>query len=382
MMILVMVGIASITRNVTTLYYTIPMSAVSIIVAVVNYNLQMKKWKQVQRLAAKKYAEYLKEKNDEITAAEAKYLKALSTPHPGPYECAVVAKERARRLWERSPDDEDFLEVRLGMGKAPSNVKIKIPQAQLTLEEDPLLNEARKFKAQHEELTGVPFVHSFLASTITGLAGDRDSVKQAAQAILMNVAVHHSYEDVKIVCVYPESEKSGWAWVRWLPHVWNADRTERFVAASRRGARELLKDIAEILRRRRSEAEQDSMRETPSAPFYFLMLADKELTEACGEEFFPESSKLGMTTVYAYDSISLLPGECQSIVECGPSVSLRLDGGVSVSFTPDRVSPDELDAFARALAPVRLRNSRGARMPAGITFFEGWGVRRASEINA
>ncbi|MDR2175042.1 MAG: type VII secretion protein EssC [Synergistaceae bacterium] len=380
MMIVVMLGVASMTRNVTTLYYTVPMSGVGIVVAVVNYKAQTKKWRQIRKLAAEKYAEHLQERESAIAAAETEFLRTLSAVNPGVRECAGIAARLERRLWERSPDDEDFLEVRLGTGKAPSNVTIKIPQTQLTLEEDPLLEEARKFKERHGELTGVPVVHSFFSSTVTGLAGERGSVNQAAQVILMNVAAHHSCEDVKIVCVYPESEKNEWAWVRWLPHVWNADRTERFVAASRTGARELLKGIAEILRRRKFEATPDNSRQAAPAPFYFLMLADKELAEACGEEFFPDSGRLGMTAVYAYGGIGLLPGECQSIVECGPRGLLRLERGVSVPFTPDRVSPGELDAFARALAPVRLRTSRGARMPAGLTFFEGWGVRRASEI--
>jgi S-DNA-T family DNA segregation ATPase FtsK/SpoIIIE len=51
-------------------------------------------------------------------------------------------------------------------------------------------------------------------------------------------------------------------------------------------------------------------------------------------------------------------------------------------FMPDRISASRLDAFARALAPVRQQSSHGANMPAGLTFFEGWGVRRAEEIDA
>jgi S-DNA-T family DNA segregation ATPase FtsK/SpoIIIE len=303
-------------------------------------------------------------------------------PNPSPHECAAVAKERARRLWERSPDDEDFLEVRLGTGRAPSNVKIKVPQEQLTLEENPLLEEARKLKEKHGELTGVPVVHPFFSSTITGLAGSRDDVRQAARVILMNVAIHHSYEDVKIVCVYPENEKGEWAWVRWFPHVWNADRTERFVASSRARAQELLKDVAETLRRRRFEgASQDGAKRKFVPPFYFLMLADKELAEACGEELLPESGKLGMAAVFAYGDIGLFPSTCQNIVECARG-SRKLGRGVSVSFTPDRVSPDKLDALARAIAPVRLLSSHGANMPTGLTFLEGWGVRRAEEIDA
>jgi S-DNA-T family DNA segregation ATPase FtsK/SpoIIIE len=383
MMILVMLTVSTMMKSRMMLYYTVPMSCAGILVSVVNHRLQMKKWLGAKRLANEKYDAHLREKDCEITAAETKHLLALVTPNPGPFECVAIAEERARRLWERYFGDEDFLAVRLGTGKTSSNVEIKIPQEQLTLEENPLLNEARRLKEKHRELTAVPVVHSFLSSTVTGFSGDRNSVRQTARVVLMNVAVHHSYEDVKIVCVYPEDEKNEWAWVRWLPHVWNADRTERFVTNSRARAHLMLKDIAETLRRRRFEtAQENNLKRKSASPFYFLMLADKELTEACGEELLPESEVLGMTAVYAYGDIGLLPGECQSIVECGSSGSLRTGHGVSVPFTLDRVFTDMLDAFARALAPIRLQSSRGANMPTGLTFFEGWGVRRVEEIDA
>ena len=382
MMMAVMVGVSSLTRNRTTLFYTVPMSGISIIIAIVNYKSQMKKWKGVQKLALEKYAAHLREKDSEITAAETKYMLASATANPGPYECAALAEERARRLWERSSGDDDFLEVRLGTGRISSNVKIKTPHAQLTLEEDPLMDEARKLGEKHKELTGIPIVHSFFSSTVTGFSGDRESVIQVARVVLLNVAAHHSYEDVKIVCVYPENEKREWAWVRWLPHVWNADRTERFVANSRARAQELLKDIAETLRRRRFESAQNDTKRKFIPPFYFLMLADKELAEVCGEELLPESGKLGMTAVYAYSDIGLLPSVCQDIVECGSPASLRSGRNAPVMFTPDRISASKLDTFARMLAPVRLQSSHGANMPAGLTFLEGWGVRRADEIDA
>jgi S-DNA-T family DNA segregation ATPase FtsK/SpoIIIE len=382
MMMAVMVGVSSFTRNRTTLFYTVPMSAISIVVAIVNYKSQMKKWQGMQKLALEKYADHLMEKDGEITAAETALMLAGAATNPGPYECAAVAEERARRLWERSSSDDDFLAIRLGTGRVPSNVKIKIPHAQLTLEEDPLMEEARKLGEKHKELTGIPVVHSFFSSTVTGLSGDRVSVRQVARAILMNVAAHHSYEDVKIVCVYPEKEKREWAWVRWLPHVWNADRTERFVANSRARARELLKDIAETLRRRRFELAQDGAKRKFIPPFYFIILADKEFAEACGEEILPESGRLGATAVYAYGDIGLLPSACQDIVECGSPGSLRSGRNTPVMFTPDRISASRLDAFARALAPVRLQSSRGANMPASLTFLEGWGVNRVDELDA
>ncbi|MDR2180687.1 MAG: type VII secretion protein EssC [Synergistaceae bacterium] len=386
MMATVMIGVASITRNVMTLYYTVPMSAVSVIVSIVNYNLQMKKWKQIQRRAEEKYAAHLKEREDVITAAESNFLQTLSAVNPGVRECAAIAERLERRLWERTVWDEDFLEIRLGTGQSSSNVKVKIPQAQLSIEEDPLLEEAKKLKEKHAVLTGVPVKHSFLLSTITGLAGNRSAIQKTAWTIVMSLAAHHSYEDVKIVCLYPKSEKRAWEWIRWLPHVWNTARTKRFLACTSEDARSLIRDFAETLKVRRRNVEERVGRDVkPETPFYFLLLADKNLVEDSGEQILPEDPALGMTTVYAYGGMELLPGECEAVIHCDePKCSLQLksSAGNRVPFTAERISLDLVDAFARSLAPVRLRSGVAATtMPMYITFLQGYEVNRVEELD-
>jgi S-DNA-T family DNA segregation ATPase FtsK/SpoIIIE len=400
MMILVMLGVASVTRNVTTLFYTVPMSGVGIVVAVVNYNSQMKKWKQLQHLATEKYAEHLREREDAITAAETEFLRTLSAVNPGVRECASIAARLERRLWERSPQDEDFLDIRLGIGQTASNVGVKIPQAQLSLEENPLLEAAKKLREKHALLTGVPVTHSFLSSTVTGLAGSRAAIQKTAWTILTGVAAHHSCEDVKIVCVYPKSEKRAWEWVRWLPHVWNAARTKRFLASGPEDARTLLREMADTLKARRRNAEDRGGRGArPETPFYFLLLADKTLTEDSGEQILPEPDNpaLGMTAVYAYGGMELLPGECGAVIHCDePDCALQLKSSAKtnamsgakpgaagrVRFAPERVSLDLMDEFARSLAPVRLRSGvAAAAIPMYITFLQGYGVGRVEELD-
>jgi S-DNA-T family DNA segregation ATPase FtsK/SpoIIIE len=386
MMATVMVGVAFITRNVMTLYYTVPMSAVSVVISIVNYNLQMKKWRQIQRLAADKYTAHLKEREDAITVAESNFLQTLSAVNPGVRECAGITERLERRLWERTIWDEDFLELRLGTGQARSNVNVKIPQAQLSIEEDPLLEEAKKLKEKHAILTGVPVNHSFLSSTITGLAGSRSAIQKTAWTILMSLAVHHSYEDVKVVCLFPRGEKRAWEWIRWLPHVWNTARTKRFLACTPEDARSLLRELAETLKaRRRSIGDRVGRDAKPETPFYFLLLADKNLVEDSGEQILPEDPALGMTVVYAYGGMELLPGECEAVIHCDEprcSLQLKSSAGNSVPFTAERISLDLVESFARNLAPVRLRSGVAtAGMPMYITFLQGYDVNRVEELD-
>ena len=385
MMVLVMGSMAIFAKTGATMMYTLPMSFISIFMAVINYRGQTKKWRQTQELIYKKYAEHLSEKEEEVTAVETSYLSILSAINPGVLECVNIAKNINRRLWERTYRDADFLSVRLGTGSIKSNVEIKIPKEQLVLEENELLKEAARLKERHNILSGVPVCHNFLDSSITGLVGSRSSVQKTAWEIIMDIAVHHSYEDVRLICVYPEAEKAQWEWIRWLPHAWNPERTRRFMACERENARPMLRELAEMMKVRQRETREDRNDAFPKIPFYFLVLADKNLVECSGESFLPSSAMIGFAALYAYGDIAALPGECQTIIECG-SYETERSGVIRDTlnssekfFTPDYINLNLMDGLARALAPVRLKASGGGGIPTKVSFLQGLGINRVND---
>ncbi len=388
MMVIVMGGVATVTKNYNMLIYSLPMSMISVVVSIINTKTNLKKWQEKNGLAMEKYSEHLKEREKTITDAEGAYIAALSTASPGVDECIAIADSVSRRLWERTPRDNDFLSVRLGTGTIASNVDVKIPQEQISLEENPFTAQTALLKESHTVLTGVPVCHSFLSYPITGLAGRREDVMQTVRRIVMDIACHHSYEDVKIICVYPEEEKEQWDWLRWLPHVWNAARAKRYIACTTKEARTMLREAGDTLKLRRREAkENSSSREfVPETPFYFMILADRDLTEASGEQFLPESDVLGFAALYAYGDIGALPGECQSVIMCGEKPFIqntRHDAKDSnIYYIPDSVRLSQADSFARSLAPVRLLQSGGgSKMPKSVTFLQGFNAKTIEDLD-
>lgn len=386
MMVLVMGGVALMTKNYNMLMYSLPMSLMSVVVAIINNKNNMKKWLKKNGLAIEKYSEYLAETEAKITDAEGAFISSLSAMNPGVLECLSIAQNVSRRLWERTPKDSDFLNLRVGTGKQDSNVKIRTPNAQMSVEDNQFIKQAREISSRHKILTGIPVCHSLLDYPVTGLAGRRDAVMRMTWRLIMDIAVHHSPEEVKIVCVYPEDERSQWEWLRWLPHIWDSKHKKRFLAYDRDEARPMLREAAETLKVRQREVRPSSKDTMPSMPFYVLILADRELTESSGEQFLPESSLLGFAAIYAYGDISSLPGECQSVITCDVPAKIQDTepgtGSTSIPFTPDKISVNILDEFARALAPVHLMTAGGGnRMPASVTFLQGFNAQTVQDLD-
>ena len=409
MMVGVMAGIAFFTGNFRMLVYSLPMSAVSIVVAVTNNRNNMKKWQSTHGLALEKYGEYLADIEHKITTEEGRYISSLSAASPGVIECMSIAQNVSRRLWERTPRDSDFMSVRVGTGTTGSNVRIKTPQAQLTLEENPFTKQVEAIVNRHRTLTGIPVTHSLLEYPVTGITGGRADILRTTWRIIMDIATHHSYEDVKIVCVYPEDERDKWEWLRWLPHVWDTKHQKRYMACSNRNkvphvddpneeekliadnerrngdASKMLREIGEQMRARSREQKPSGKDNPPKTPFYVLILADHRLIEESGEHLIPESSSIGFAAIYAYEDIRDLPGECQSVITCEKNSSSIQNsspdrGSHTVDFDPDNVSVKQMNDFARALAPVHILSAGGgSRMPTSVTFLQGF---KAGTIDA
>jgi len=210
LMVSVMVVVAVVIGNMSgggmsmlSLAFTVPMSIIGVIISIVTYRSQTKKWVETQQLAREKYDAHLAGQERRIQQAETAYAEALQANFPSADNCLRIAKTRDRRLWERGPADEDFLSVRIGTADAPSNVTVKTPQQQLSLEENPLLDQAQRLKEKHQRLKALPVTVNLREDFVIGLAGGNESV----YALLCGLAALHSYEDVKICCVSPRAKE-------------------------------------------------------------------------------------------------------------------------------------------------------------------------------
>ncbi len=386
MMVAVMGFVAMMTGNVNMLMYSVPMSMMSVVISIVNNKNNLKKWMKNNGLAIEKYSEYLSETEKKITDAEGAFISSLSAANPGVIECLSIAQNVSRRLWERTPKDSDFLNVRVGTGIRASNVKIKLPNMQMSIEDNLFTKQAQEIRDRHTELTGIPVCLPLMDCPIAGLAGRRDSVMRTAWRIIMDIATHHSYEDVKIMCVYPEDERPQWECLRWLPHIWDSKHKKRLLAFTKEEARPMLREAAETMKVRRRDIKPGAQDVPPAMPFYVIVLADRMLAEASGEQFLPETAALGFAVIYAYGEIGFLPGECQSVITCDSPAKIQNTepgiGSKAVNFTPDKISLDILDDFARALAPVRLMSAGGgSKMPSSVTFLQGFNARTVQDLD-
>ena len=128
-------------------------------------------------------------------------------------------------LWARRSTDPDFLSVRLGMGyQSPHFQLLSTPQSFPTTPPNRDLqsfaDNAYSLLTRYSSLI-TPVQANLAAQNTTVLLGSQARLYQARQmacTMLAYLAYHHSPEDVRMIVLAPESQRTAWEWTALLPH--------------------------------------------------------------------------------------------------------------------------------------------------------------------
>lgn len=362
------------------------MSVLSAIVAVLTYRKQKKQHSQKSTLIDDKYREYLESVQKTLDAAHNQQLQSLSSANPDPVECLQIAENREKTLWERKPSDEDFMSARIGIGSIPAAYQARFQQPQIVLQEQELETKAARIAENSTEIAGAPIICDFLECQYTGIIGERPAELQLTRNILVELATTHSYDELKIVVIFPEEEKSEWEWARWLPHCNDASGHNRYLFCSFDEAESALADINDVLSRRK--AEDDSFADNATEdliPHYFFVFAKYPWIERHPlKKLLFSGDNLGCSGLFVYDQLHILPKECNQIIDVkGQSGEFfsRANSLDKAEFSIDQLSVDQADEFARSLAPLRADAGTGVgSLPSTIPFLNGYHVSRPEQL--
>lgn len=380
---------ASGTTFLVSMFISIPMILATYLTSILSYTSQRKRYREQVRQREEKYELILKARRTELEKLRNEHHTARTRTHPPPDECLERVQRRERTLWERSPQDEDFLHIRLGLGEEPLNVTIKVPSIEVSLQDDPLVEKALRLATEFRTVSDVPIVLPLRQVGSAGFVGSRNNLLDIVRALLVHLTTHHAPDEVKLVVVFPPHEVEEWAWVRWFPHVWDAGRERRFLAWEPKAAHQLLEGIYPVLARRRDQrhlSEQDGR--SGDIPYYVFVFVDPDLVK--GERLlsllFSHAQDINAAAIFLAAQIDRLPRGCEAIVQVSGtegtlSYSRRAE---RISFTPDRLSVEFAENFARNMAPIRLQSTGrgGEEIPSLVTLLDLFGVERVEEVDA
>lgn len=174
---------------------------------------------EYNRRREEEYKTYIEAQRARIMAVASEQRRILTEENPEPAKCIEMAENTARQLWERMTTDRDFLDVRMGMGYEDLCVPIKnyAENHGLMMEDDELEDLCNTIAEENQVVDYVPARLAMRTTPTVGIVGNRDHAVHLVRNMLVSLTAHHCPNDVQLVGIFDNRERSRWAALRWLP---------------------------------------------------------------------------------------------------------------------------------------------------------------------
>ncbi|MFE1251097.1 type VII secretion protein EccCa [Streptomyces sp. NPDC058766] len=272
--------------------------------------------------------------------------------HPSPEQLWALVAEGSR-VWERRAGDEDFGQVRVGLGAQSLATPLLAPETAPVDQLEPLTAGAmQRFLATHSTLDDLPMAVSLRAFYHVSISGEPATVRGAARAVTSALASLHSPEDLVIAVATGRESAPEWEWAKWLPHV--QAKGDADGAGSLRLITTSPVELEDLLGARLQSRPRfhPSAPPVPEQPHVVVVLDGVSLPPA---SLLASPEGLQSVTV-----LEVVPGELTtgrgdlSVVVHPRELRLESAHGMVYEGTPDVLSYEAAEALARQLAPLRM----------------------------
>ena len=354
--------------------------------AITNIRYNKKEIEKGEQKRFQAYGDYLIKRAEFIRQKYEKSRSTLQTMYPAA-QVVVNYGSGSPELWNRNRKHEDFLCQRLGTGNLPFQMEINVPKEKFTLVSDELSEKPGLIKQEYSILYDVPVNVNLLGRKLIGVVGGerKQGAFDIVRLLTAQIAANNCYTDVKLVYLYDKNkDDENWEYTHWLPHVWSEDKKTRYVASDKSEASDVLFELTQVLRMRAEDEQQKKV--TLPKPYYILIVSDMDLLEGelITKYIYECEASYGLTTLILSESREQLPNECEFLLEKDQEFSgiynLTQEDNVPVAF--DMVSAEQLEAFARRLLPIEVKEvEKGRDIPNALSFFEMQNVQTLEQLD-
>ena len=340
--------------------------------------------KEYEALRKKKYSEYLENKRKEIWNEKIKEETVLNETYP-PLNVVISYPSDKKRLWERGYREEDFLRLRIGYGEMPLKAEIKYPEQKFNLMEDPL--EEKMFQLAHENvfLDRVPIMLSLTENFVCGVIGNHKEKEEFLRRMIMRIAFLHSYDEVKLVLLLDQEILETMKYVRFLPHIWDDEKTFRFLATDTASAYL----VGEYLNRQieqEFEKTRDLSELLKEKAYYVVLAWNKQIFDKLEilKRVMKDDTNHGVSVVTFFEEV---PQYAQEIINlhsdrANEITYLKESENYGEKFVMDDIYDRLAEQMIQVMLNTKLKIIQGSYvLPKMITFLELFGAGRVEYLN-
>ncbi len=350
---------------------------------------QEKERKKEEKLRQTKYRAYLDGKRKIIAKAISDQSAIIINNFPNPKKCEETILRKYTTIWQKKPEDNDYLQVNLGNGNYPMQIDIKYPEEHFSLVEDNLTQMVTDLGNEPKLLMGVPVIFSFRDNYISGFIGNEQQVGEYFRRLLIQLLAFHSYDNLKLIILTDEEHEYQWQFLKNCPHCFTNDHRLRFYATSNNEYKEVCNYLDKIYSHL-VEISGDQEPDLKDLDESYLIITDsfhKIRDFDIINKLIDSKKNYGFSLVIIDSKLNNLPDKCQTFVQIdGNHGDFRMATNLNnpTKFDVDYTYDIDYDACIKVLAniPIEIETSGEGRIPDRLGFLELFDVGKIEQLNS
>ena len=371
------------TGNPAFLIFSLATMAVGIFTSVFSFIHNRKQYGKSLEQWNLDYTVYISKKRQEIEAEQENERQSLMDIYPSTERIRDWVKTFSGRIFERSPNDEDFLFVRVGLGSIPAIREVSCRQEEHIKIDNELMTIPEQMCTEYAELQNAPVLLHLRQSGAVGVIGTESERYDFFKNLLLDICVEHSYEDVQIVVLIPPDEQKKYEWIKWIPHLKNSGGDCRGIVCDDESRDEVFESLYALMTQRYGLSGEGSASVSPH--YVVLVLEEYGIKSHPLSQYMRSPEKIGMSFVFFKDYKENLPKECAEIVNLtddGGVLLLPRDKSFNCQFKREHINDESIRFVAERLAPVYSeRIALSSRLTANVTLFDLLNILSPEDLN-
>lgn len=369
----------------TLVIYSAVSMAVGAIMSVVTYIQDQKKYREDTQERERAYRGYIAEKEALIQSSRDNELRVLKFIYESLEDSICEAMDFGKRLFEKEPEDEDFLKVYLGTGAVESANQIQFSKQEFVDTTDPITMLPAEIAEKYRYIENAPIVADFNHSNGVGIVGETAQLVQLLRNMTLDLAIRHFYRDVKLVYLLDGEYIREFQWVRWLRNVYNDKLDVRNIVCDEESRNLLLENLYVILSER--ETLLAKKKECKFEERYIVFVTDASMIGTYPvSKYIKNCAAYGFTFVFLEEHEEKIPRGCTEIIRLGAAgmgeILRSCNGDNAVSFAYPAITNKVAEEVALKLGAIHVDEVTLERqLTKDITMFELLGIISAEDLD-
>ena len=366
--------------------YSVGSIGIGIVMSIVTYRFDGKEHKKALEKREKEYYDYIQKKEAEIITAHNDELRIRKSIYESLPNSINEVMSYGKRIFEKSNQDKDFLDIYLGTGMVESIIPVKYTKQEFIDTEDPISLLPEKTEKKYRYIENAPIISKFNSSCGVGVVGAKPMLYNILKNVTLDIAIRHFYKEVKMYYMFDEADLELMKWIRWLRHTHNDEIGIYNFMCDDESRKILLENLYSVLSER--EALKKENESVKFDTYYVVFILDStNIRNHPVSKYIEECNNYGFTFVFFEEYEEFLPKGCTEIIRLdgansGGVLLKSANGDVKTQFVFDSISNELAEDVALKLGAVTVEEvSLESELTKSISMFQLLNIFSVDDLN-